>query len=171
MFRKPYSVCSMSYLKPVGRSVKDVTSKVCEKKFISLGRVLDHWEDIIGEEMSSYAEPAAIKVHRKGRDKKAVFEKILKIAVSPAHAMTLSYRKGMILERINRVLPREGIVDIEFIPAVRKATKAPKKREKTLSDDEKHYLSSVLDDIEDDEIKQRLLSMGESVLKKGDKTS
>lgn len=156
----------MSYLKPVARSVKDVTSKVCQKKFISLGRVLDNWTDIIGEEMSQHAQPSAIKVHRKGHGKNIRYDKTLKISVSPALATTLSYRKGMIMERINRTLPNEGIVDIEFIASTNKIVKKQNKKKKPLSEDEKNYLSSVVDDMEDNEIKERLQSMGKSFLKK-----
>jgi hypothetical protein len=156
----------MSYLKPIARSVKDVTSKVCQKKFISLGRVLDNWSDIIGEEMAIHAEPAAISVHRKGQGKNATYDKTLKISVAPAHSTALSYRKGMILERINRVLPREGIVDVIFVSSTKKIEKTRKEKKKPLSEDEKNYLSSVLDDMEDDEIKERLQSMGKSFLNK-----
>lgn len=166
MLYKPFNIVCMSSLKPISRSVKSVTSKVCEKKFISLGRVLDHWHDIMGEDMASYAEPAALKVLRKGKDKNIKFTKILKVAVSPAHSMKLSYRKGMILERINRLLPHEGIVDIELVPFPRKMDKSMPKKDKPLSDDEKNYLSDVLNDMEDDEIKKKLHSMGQSFLKK-----
>ena len=158
----------MSSLRPIARSVKQVTSKVCEKKFISLGRVLALWGDIIGEEISAYAEPSGIKVRKVGRGKNQVFEKTLKISVVPAQSMKLAYRKGMILERINRLLPYEGITDLEFVPVARKIDVKIKKAEKDLSDNEKNYLSSVLDDIEDGEIKERLLSMGQSMLHKED---
>ncbi len=157
----------MSSLKPIARSVKKVTSNVCKKKFISLGRVLDHWSDIIGPEMAYYAEPASIKVRKKGYGKNQTFEKTLQIAVAPAHSMTVSYRKGMILERINRLLPYEGIIDLEFIPTTRRLEKTLKTKEKvqkTLSEKEKDFLSSILDDMEDGEIKDRLLSMGRSII-------
>ena len=78
----------------------------------------------------------------------------------------ISYRKGMILERLSRVLPREGIIDVEFVPSSRKIKKKKKAKDKSLSEDEKSYLSSVLNDMEDDEIKERLLSMGQSFLNK-----
>ncbi len=158
----------MSSLKPIARSVKQVTSKICQKKFISLGRVLDHWADIIGAEMADVAEPAAIKVKRQGRGKNQFFEKTLHIAVAPAHSMTLSYRKGIILERINRLLPREGIVDLHFVSSTRIIEKQTPKREKIMSEEEKNYLSSLLNDMEDDEIKQRLHSMGQSMFHRDD---
>lgn len=165
---KPFSVSFMSSLKPITRSVKEVTSKVCQKKFISLGRVLEHWGDIMGDDMGSYTEPSSIKVRKEGRGKQQSFHKTLLISVPPAYSTTLSYRKGMILERINRVLPREGIDDIQFVDSPRSIRKPMKKKKKILNEEEKDYLSSIVDDMEDGEIKERLLSMGQSFLEKED---
>lgn len=156
----------MSTLRPITHSVKKVTSKVCEKKFISLGRVLEYWGDVMGEEMAEYTEPVAIRVRKQGRGKNQYYNKTLHIAVPSAYSTTIAYRKGLILERINRLLPRENISDLLFVESSKPIKKPLKNKARELDKSEKDYLSSIVNDIEDDEIKERLLSMGQSFLKK-----
>ena len=69
------------------------------------------------------------------------------------------------MERINSIFGNDWITDIKFVAS--ELSEAPimyKKPISPLTGSEKKYLSSVLDGIEDPEIKKKLESLGKAIL-------
>ena len=152
-------------LKLLSSTLPKVTSKTFTRKYIALGRIVTHWEDIIGKETADKAQP--VKIHyRKAKQKGKKSEATLDIAVTSADAAVLHYQKDVILERINQIFGERWITDIKFkhVPVDKPRTSIPKKRRTIEPEDEKN-LSVMLENIEDPDIKSRLRHLGTSLLK------
>ncbi len=153
----------MCALKLVSDAVPKVTDKTFKRKYIALGRVVTHWEDIMGEKMAQVAQPLKIhyrKAHRKGDKPTATLD----IAVSSSQASLLIMQKGVLLEKINHVFGEQWITDIKFVHNSANMPLKEAKVKKILSEDKKTVLSNMLDVVEDAEIKERLAKMGRGVL-------
>lgn len=143
-----------------------VTDKTFKRKYIALGRIVTQWREIIGEKMADHAQP--LKIHyRKAKRKGDRPSATLDIAASSAQASVLIMQKGLLLEKINHIFGEPLVTDIRFVHRTTEQsnTKLTKKTIQPLTQDEKNSLSNMLDAVEDDELKSRLSSMGEALLK------
>ena len=157
----------MCALKLVSTAVPKVTKKTFKRKYISLGRIVTQWREIMGEKMAIHAQP--LKIHyRKPKRKGGKATATLDIATSSAQASVLIMQKGVLLEKINHIFGETLVTDIRFVHQVLETKPRPVKKAKSLTIEEKNSLSTMLDDIEDSELKQRLASMGEALLKDKD---
>lgn len=158
----------MSDLKPLSASVAQITSATFSRKFVSLGRILSQWNDIVGSEMAVKAQP--LKLHyRKPKDSKEKPEASLEIAVSSADATLLYYQTNLILERINQVFGERWVTSLRFVhvpantPSNNMEYNIPSR---PLSPAEKHTLETSLSFVEDPEIRKQLEKLGQGVLRK-----
>lgn len=161
----------MCALKLLSDTVPRVTDKTFKRKFVALGKLLARWEDIMGEQMAAQAQPLKIR-YRKPKRKGDRPEATLDIAASSAHASLLVMQKGMLLEKINYIFGEALVTDIRFIHTQVKSPSTAPKHQQTLSDDEKNSLSDMLESIEDEDIRSRLMNMGAALIadhKKQDK--
>ncbi len=156
----------MGGLKPLSHGVKKVSGKTFEKKFVALGRVLDNWPAIVGQELAGKAQPSKIKM----RKKKSEYFRTLVIDVPTSAATLIHYQKGLIMERMSRLLGHDYIHDIECISTGkandRERAAQEKKKDMPLTAEKESYLEDSIKDIEDEELKSRLNAFGKSVLKK-----
>ena len=152
-------------MRPLSESVARVAGKCFERKYISLGRIVKHWPDIVGQRLADKAAPVKIH-HRPARASKPA-QNSLDIAVDSANATALHYQKDLILERINQLFGEEWITAIRFVHIpVNQSYSTPVKMKPPLSDNEKKLLSETVSRITDNEIKERLLSLGEAITQK-----
>ncbi len=150
-------------MRPLSEASARVANKNFSKKYIALGRIINQWEEIMGKEFSSLAQPVKIQYRKGGKNKKP--SATLNVATSDSNATVLVYRKGLILERINAVFGDNWITEIKFVPStLQEKSKKPKKRPKPLSAQEQKYLRDALDDITDPEFKEKLENFGKAFL-------
>lgn len=149
--------------------MSEATSRVidqnCSRKYIALGRIVQHWADIVGADMAAIAQPAKMHYSKKPGQKSP--EAILEIATSPAHATTLHYRKDLILEKMNRIFGADWVTGIRFTAKPAKLDLKKKRKkfiEKPLAPSQKADLASTLDAIADEEMKIKLEKLGEAVI-------
>lgn len=150
-------------MRPVSEATRRVTGKSFSRKYISLGRILTHWDEIVGKDLAQKAQP--VKLHYIKRKDGAKPQASLDIATTGSDATLLHYQKDLILERLNNIFGERWITAIRFVtmPANAQALK-PKKAKVPLTDAEKNHLSSLLDNISDPEIRHKLANLGEAVL-------
>jgi len=153
----------MCALKLVSDSVPKVTDKVFQRKFIALGRIATRWQDIVGVKLAQLAQPQKIR-YRKARKKSDKPQAILEIATSSANASLLVMQKGMLLEKINYIFGDDWITDIKFVHQPSNESKPPPTPTKPLTAEEKKRLSHLLGDIDDPELKEKLMAMGQSLM-------
>lgn len=134
-----------------------------QRKYIALGRVVTHWKELVGPDMASRSAPAKIQYFKpKQASEKA--RATLEIAASSADCAVLVYQKDIILQKLEHFFGDRWITDVKFVHVEPKNVAKPPRRTKTLTEDEKNYLSQVLEDVEDLDIKERLESLGKSIL-------
>lgn len=156
-------------LRPISRSVHQVSDKTFSRKHITLARMMQRWQDIIGTDLADQAQPYKIKYRKHGQGNRKQSQAILVIAVHSAQSTLLHYRKDLILSRINQIFGQDWITDIQFkhIPAnnqskSRQWAKTPKTAR--LDPEEEKRLTNSLDNVCDDELRQRLDQFGKTIL-------
>ncbi|MGE4314431.1 MAG: DciA family protein [Pseudobdellovibrionaceae bacterium] len=158
----------MSGLKHLGEGIRSISGKTFEKKFVALGRLLEYWPSVIGEAFAADVQPVKIRTQKR----KSEMYRILVVGVPPARSTLIHYQKGLILERIYRIMGPDFVHDIEFVESIgsAKAQAASKKEpEIMLSEEQTEGLETLLADIEDEELKASLKNLGKSVLKEHEK--
>ncbi len=153
-------------MRPVSEAVARVSRETTSRKFIALGRILQHWNDIVGDKLADKAQP--IKIHYRGSKKQrgASPDATLEIATASAYATQLHYQKDLILERINQIFGERWITAIRFVsvPANEISPTSKNRPPARLSRQDQKYLEEALEKIEDPDIRDKLLSLGLSML-------
>lgn len=153
----------MSGPRLLSNTVPKVTGKIFGRKYIMLGRLLTQWTEIVGEDLANKTTPVKLRSMKDYKTGKRI--STLDISASTADATLLHYRKDLILERLNLLFGEGLITAIRFVPkAINESKPARNYRKKPLSFDEKEFLSSVLEDVEDDSIKEKLQKLGKAIL-------
>lgn len=157
----------MSDLRPISEGVSRLTSQTFSRKFVTLARILSHWDDVIGPEMARKTQPAKIH-YRKPKDAKSSPQATLDIAVSSADATLLHYQIDIILERLNQIFGERWITGIRFVhqPANMDNSDHVPLPKRALAKQDLERLDTVLITIEDDNIRKQLEKLGQAVLRK-----
>ncbi len=157
----------MSFLRPLSEGVSALTSKTFSRKFVSLSRILSHWDDIMGPEMAGKTQPVKVR-YRKPKDAKSNPQATLDIAVSSADSVALHYQVELILERINQVFGERWITGLRFVHQPSNTDRPddiplPKRQ---LNKGEQERLESILLGVQDDNLRKQLEKLGQAVLRK-----
>lgn len=131
-----------------------------------LGRLVTHWEDIIGKDLATKAQPVKIR-YMKSKRPGVKSTASLDIAATSANATVLHYQKDLIIERINQIFGDRWITSIRFVPIASNEPETPskpKKRQKTLTVTEKQHLSTMLESIQDPDLREKLSNLGSAIL-------
>lgn len=150
-------------MKSVSKSVPTLLGKVFQRKYIALGRIVTNWADIVGDDVASRSQPVKInyfKAKIKGEKATATLE----VAASSADCASLVYQKDIILQKLEMYFGDRWVTNIKFIHVEPKLTQKPPKRTKNLTETEKSYLSQLLEGVDDPDLKERLTSLGQSIL-------
>ena len=140
-----------------------IVSKNCSRKYIALGKIVKHWEDIVGTDFADKAQP--IKVNYRKHKQQKPPQVTLDIASTSAHATMLHYRKDLILERINRIFGDKWVTGIRFVSVSSNSNiLKPQKRKIPLNAEEENYLAEILDEVQDHDIKDRLQKLGRAII-------
>lgn len=150
-------------MKSVSKSVPTLLGKVFQRKYIALGRIVTNWEQIVGEDVASRSQPIKINYFKsKVAGEKATAT--LEIAASSAQCAVLVYQKDIILQKLEMFFGDKWVHDIKFLHVEPKSIKPITKRTKNLTETEKSYLSQLLEGVDDPDLKDRLTSLGQSIL-------
>jgi hypothetical protein len=152
-------------MRPISEAASRIAGKSFSRKYIALGRIVSHWNEIVGEDLALKAQPVKIRYQKNDKIPGKKPEAALDIAVSSAEATLLHYQKDLILERINQIFGERWISAIRFVtmPAntvIKKARKA----KSPLTDGQKNTLSGMLAGITDPEVKARLEELGKEIV-------
>lgn len=144
-----------------------VTGKVFGRKYTMLGRLVSHWPDIVGADLADKAQPVKLRYRKVPGSKHP--EAALDISATTAEATLLHYRKELILERINQIFGERLVTAIRFVPmasneGARPTGTTPRKATRPITPQQREELSIILDKIDDPALKQRLETLGTSIL-------
>ena len=156
-------------MQPLSAAIPRVSSKLFERKYIRLGRLVTGWTDIVGERIAARTQP--IKLNFRKPAKKGDIAKVtLTLAVTSADATAMQYRTGMMLERIRAVLGDNFVHEIKFVHRDTRDTPAAasgpgkNRKKRPLSEADKGLLQTSLADVADPAIKERLEKFGAALL-------
>ena len=158
-------------LKPLSDKIPAIAGQAFSRKFVMLGRILTHWEDIVGNDLASKAQPVKLQYRKPKPGEKATAT--LSISTTSADATMLHYRKELILERINQIFGERFVTAVRFVPneTAEQDFKKPGKPRKILTESDKSYLSGVLEAVEDPDLKVQLERLGKAMLQNGSRNS
>ncbi len=150
-------------MRPLSEATARISSHNFSRKYIALGRIVNQWNEVMGNEFANKAQPVKIHYRKATRSKEA--RATLDIATTSSYATILPYQKDLILERINQLFGNQWITDINFIAS--KIAEPPlisKKMTPPLTSTEKTYLSTTLSQIDDPVFKEKLENLGKAIL-------
>lgn len=122
------------------------------------------WEDIVGPQYAGFTLPEKILWPKRASDADPFQPGTLVVACDGGKALFFQHETSQILERLNLFF---GFVAIEKIKLVQKPVlkSAPRRpRPKTLNETERERLSSVLKQIDDPKLRQKLEKFGLGVI-------
>lgn len=117
----------------------------------------------MGKQMAAQAQPLKIR-YKKPKKKGDRAQATLDVATSSAHASLLNMQKGMLLEKINYIFGEALVTDIRFIHTPANLAEKTAKQQNPLTKEEKKSLSDMLESIEDEDIRAKLMDMGEALI-------
>lgn len=150
-------------MRPISEATARVSGQSFSRKYVSLGRVLSCWKEIVGDKLANKAQP--VKINYRKREKGGNPVAILDIAASSADSTLLHYQKDLILARINQIFGDQWVTAIRFVAAP--VNTKPGKVKKTripLTEDEKNHLSGMLETLADPDLKSRLETLGTAIM-------
>jgi hypothetical protein len=146
------------------RSLTYITQPIARKaigrKHADLGLLLDHWDDIVGPQMSRYAVPERIA---KGRQGGATIH----IRVTPGAAARIQHEIPRLIERLNAVLGPAAVEAVRLSQG-EVGTRNPSKRQPPpLPAGDADALNKILAKVTDPALKTALAALGEVVFRRG----
>lgn len=152
-------------MRPLSQTTAQILSRNFSRKYIAIGKIVSHWNDIVGSDLADKAQP--VKIHyRKHKQSAKAPEASLEIATTGAHATILHYQKDLILERLNRIFGESWITAIKFVTVSSNANFVKAKPPpRPLNAQEEIYLSEMLDGVQDHDIKDRLERLGQAIIR------
>lgn len=151
----------------LGDDIDRLTHKLLGDKGLTEIEILANWKHIAGEDLAAYSLPLKVDFKAGSRTNGT----LLLACAGGAYALEIQHRTTAIIEKINTFFGYEAVTKIKisqnnFLPQTPERINDEYNPEKKLvTADEKNYIEDVVTDIQDPELKARLQSLGEKVLK------
>lgn len=132
------------------------------KKSVTLIRIMNHWSDIIGQDMAMHSTPLRIGYKKQKCPETGELKSysMLKIRCEGALGTMIAMRQTIIVERLNRLFGAAYFSGIQIEHGTVKAVKAPTKKPAPI------HFDLDLPDIDDPILKTRLESLGQAIMNK-----
>lgn len=149
----------------ISSPVRQLTGRNFARKFITLGRVITYWPEIVGAQLAAKTCPVGMSVRKSGSGKQGAggkkLEAILEISASSAEATLLHYQKPLILERLRHTLGETIVVDLRIVHGgARLQPRTALMPPTPLTNPDKTCQSMGLENIRDPELRAALESFG-----------
>ncbi len=151
--------------KPLIFDVKKIIRPLLNKRGFQCSEIIEQWSDIVGETLSVGVRPEKIS-YIKDDDTKGVLHVVCQ---GGAYATLLEHRKGIVLDRVNTFLGRNVLQDIKIRQGETFALKpvSDDLPPKVLNSEQMKGLFQKTQQIEDIDLRESMLKLGEAILKKG----
>lgn len=156
------------------RSVAEIVGKVLEPVMARrAGMTLDlikAWPELVGEEFRETTRPEKINWPRRAHEDDPFKPAVLVIACENSAALFFQHEQPAILERVNVFFGFEAIGRITIVQK-QVISKKPEKIKTTnaVSKEDEIRLASILDEIDDPALKERLEKLGRGIMGKSQK--
>ncbi len=157
--RKSYGVCHIEskitdLLKPLFKSDK--------KKFLIINNITKNWEKIVGKKYVKFCEPKSINFYKNSKEN---YAKLTISVFNSAVGFFLQNNSEILLERI-ATLYGYRVIDKIIIKQESKEIQDENKPEIHLSKEKEIELREMFKNVENEELKASLISLGRDILGK-----
>jgi len=142
--------------------LKPVTRRTFGKRGFADGDMVNDWPAVIGDELAKFTAPERI-VYPRG--KRAGGTLHLRIA-SGSIAVELQHLLPLLIERINGHFGYRAVDNVHFVQAPIPTTKKVAETVPELPDDARAEVAALVADVEDDDLRQSLERLGQSILRR-----
>ena len=139
----------------------DISRPLLKKRGFTNAAILQHWDEIVGDEMKSGVYPDKITYGKNGG--------VLHLRVaSGAFAMLVEHRREILLDRLAAFNGHKSITAIKVLQGEIRLPEVNKKSipMRFLTNDEEHSLESKTQTIEQKDLRVAVASLGKSILLK-----
>lgn len=142
---------------------------VAGKRGIAEARLLTHWREIVGEDLSTFTRPIRVRSDRRGLSLGGV----LVLAVAGPRASEVEHQIPRIIERVNGYYGYKAVVEVKLTQAIGRFPTTPAIDEATvaaapsdLPEEKRQRLDAMTSPILDDQLREALSRLGANVMAK-----
>lgn len=157
--------------RPLSDLVPNLTKDIFGRKNMLFGKLMAQWPHIAGPEMADKTVPLDLKFSRgKG---KAAHQAVLHLAVQAAYALEFSYRKNLLIERLNVFFGYPAVKDIKITQSSEIAGKkaAPASFTRPLTLPEQQRIEHLVQGIQENDLQTALKNLGKAIISRQDKNA
>ena len=138
---------------------RSITKDIFKKRGFKEHKVITNWKDIVGDEISIYTIPESL-----------THNKLLTIKCESSHALEFQYHIPKIIERITIMMGYPAVKSIRIKQGnVKNKNKAVKIKKNAISKKNKEELHSILNKVNDENLKKKLINFSKSFFSNLDK--
>ena len=145
---------------PLSMQLASLTKNLLGKRGFSNADLLLHWDDVVGQELSKGVRPDKMTYPKGDRE-----NAILHVRVGAgSFAVVVEHQKNIIMEKINTFLGYNAVSDIKIKQdSLEIKNETPKQEEKKLSPIQCEELAKRLENIKDEQIREKLFNIGTKI--------
>ena len=138
---------------------RSITKDIFKKRGFKEHKVITNWKDIVGDEISIYTIPESL-----------THNKLLTIKCESSHALEFQYHIPKIIERITIMMGYPAVKSIRIKQGnIKNKNKALKIKKNAISKKNKEELNSILNKVNDENLKKKLINFSKSFFSNIDK--
>ena len=138
---------------------RSITKDIFKKRGFKEHKVITNWKDIVGDEISIYTIPESLTQN-----------KLLTIKCESSHALEFQYHIPKIIERITIMMGYPAVKSIRIKQGnIKNKNKAVKIKKNAISKKNKDELHSILNKVNDENLKKKLINFSKSFFSNIDK--
>ncbi|MDG2000756.1 MAG: DciA family protein [Alphaproteobacteria bacterium] len=138
---------------------RNITKDIFKKRGFKEHKVITNWKDIVGDEISIYTIPESL-----------THNKLLTIKCESSHALEFQYHIPKIIERITIMMGYPAVKSIRIKQGnIKNKNKAVKIKKNAISKKNKEELHSILNKVNDENLKKKLINFSKSFFSNIDK--
>jgi len=138
---------------------RSITKDIFKKRGFKEHKVITNWKDIVGDEISIYTIPESL-----------THNKLLTIKCESSHALEFQYHIPKIIERITIMMGYPAVKSIRIKQGnIKNKNKAVKIKKNAISKKNKEELNSILNKVNDENLKKKLINFSKSFYSNIDK--
>lgn len=150
----------------VGKTIRPLVKQILGKNAFIQIELMENWDEIVGEKLCRYVLPQKVSFNKDERTNGTLFLMVF----GGAYAMEVENNKLNILQKINSFFGYEALNKIKIMQnnnienflGVKNVADNLKKN--LVSENEKNYINEMLCDIENENLRLKLESLGKAVL-------
>jgi hypothetical protein len=147
--------------RPLSRMVERLTKSMLGRHGFTHGAIVTKWPEIVGNDMARHTQPEKIVFSRDGVSGGTLHLR----CDSGAQATEIQHLEPQILERINTFFGYKAVIRVRLIqgPLPQSKGQRPSRPPRPLSPEEAQKLAGTVANVDDDELRQALERLGQSI--------